>query len=92
MYLLLGFLRFSIFFFFLQWQDICKTQLTLGQFFQKMFWRPSGRKKVSLPTVKLLFCGHKASKTFFEKTVPRLTVDCKYLAIVKKNNGKSQKP
>ena len=68
---------------FLQWLDICDSQLTLGQFFQKMFWRPSGRIKVALPSVTSLFCSPKASKTFFGKTVPWLTVNRNYLAIAK---------
>ena len=68
---------------FLQCLDICNQQLTLEQFFEKMFWRPSGCKKVGLPSVELLFCSPKASKTFFQKTVPRLTVDYKCLDIAK---------
>merc|ERR1712055_41566 len=50
-----------------------------------------GCKRVALPTVNLLFCSLKASKTFFQKTVPRLTVDYKCLDIAKKLERKISK-
>ena len=56
-----------------------------------MFSSPSGCKRVALPTVNLLLCSLKASKTFFQKTVPRLTVDYKCLDIAKKLKRKISK-
>ena len=54
----------------MQWLDICNGQLTLGQFFRKMFWRPLGRKKVSYNfQYQLFFYETKSGNYFYEESV-----------------------
>ena len=82
MYLLLGFLRFSVIFF--ATAKYLQTNVNWFKDFPKNVLEAFGLQKSSFILVNILFCGLKASKTFFGKFVNQLTVVWKYLAIAKK--------
>ena len=91
MYLLLGFLKFSGYFFAMA--RYFPSTVNFGTVFPKNVLEACWPQKGSVTVCKATFLWIEGlQNTFLEKTVPRLTVNRKYLAIAKNQNGKSQKP